>query len=267
VSSPTSDPITLEVRDDGVARIYLDRPPVNALNEELMRRLAAVAAEVSANKDVWLAVLSARPGQGFCAGGDLSYLAHQSALGWNTAGREVIHAMMNAVAGIVVPTVAAVDKWALAGGFELMLCCDLVVATEDARFGVPEVTLGTFPGAGGTQRLPGVVGRTRAKDILFSGQPIDAAQAERFGLVNRLVPPGELERGVEDYIKHLSASSSTALVLMKRAMTYGGSLPLHQALEYEAEVCSLAFDTHDQKEGMNAFLEKRPPVFQRTRQV
>lgn len=267
MSSPDHNPIGLEIRDDGVARIYLDRPPVNALNEAMMKRLAEVAASVSQNKSVWLAVLSARPGSGFSAGGDIGYLSTQTALGWNSAGREVIHHMMNAVANITVPTIAAVDQWALAGGFELMLCCDLVVATEDSRFGVPEITLGTFPGAGGTQRLPGVVGRTRAKEILFTGEPIDAQKAESIGLVNTLVPVGELEKGVEDLIGRLSQSSPTSLVLMKRAMTYGGTLPMHQALEYEAEVCSLAFDTHDQKEGMRAFLEKRPAAFLRTREI
>jgi enoyl-CoA hydratase len=247
-------------REGQLAWLTLQRPDkLNALSPELLAQATAVVRQVAADEGICCLVLRGS-GRAFCAGADVGAMrdrdSAQSMRHFGDGG------LWQAVEDLPQPTIAAVHGICFGGGCELALACDFRLAADNARFGQPEIKLGVIPGAGGTQRLPRLVGMTRAKELVFLGEPIDAAEAYRIGLVNRVVPAEGLTDEARRWATQLSQLPPLALRTAKRVMNRGRDLGLPTALELERQGFSLLFGTADQKEGMRAFLEKRPAHFE-----
>lgn len=249
------------VRQAGVATVTLNRPKQkNAISVRMLGELARCLDAVAGDDEIRAVVLTGSQGM-FCAGGDISMLA---SLG-NPARAQRFVAFSRSVfarfQSLSRPIIAAVNGPALGGGCELALACDLRIAAQSATFGQPEIRHGILPGAGGTQRLPRLVGLARAKELLFSGDPIDAAEAYRIGLANRVVPDAELPDAALAWARKLAEMPQFALRLTKHAVDDGAGVPLDTGLAIEARCFEMVFSSRDQKEGLNAFLEKRKAVF------
>ena len=242
---------------DGVANVTLNRPDVlNALDSALLRELAAVFAAL----DVRVVVLTGA-GRAFCAGADLKERDGMDETAWREH-HAVLERAFAAVRGHRAPTIAAVEGYALAGGLELALSCDLVVVAADAQLGLPEVTRGIVPGGGGTQLLSRLVGRGRAKDLLLTGRRIDAQTAERYGLVTRVVGPGQARAAAVELAQQIAANAPLAVRAVKRAVDEGAGRPLADALAIELEAYWTCIDSADRREGIRAFVEGRSPRFE-----
>jgi enoyl-CoA hydratase len=228
---------------------------LNTLNETVLRQLTETIAELSERRDVRVIVLRA-DGRAFAAGGDIAAMEHMSALEAQELS-EAGQLVFKQIERIPQPTIALVHGFALGGGLELAMACDVRLAAEGTKFGQPEVTLGIIPGFGGTQRLPRIVGQGRALWILLSGQFIDAAEAYRIGLVTEVVPAESLDRRGRDVAEYLATLAPHALRMVKQAVYEGGELDLAKGLAMEAELFGQCFATEDQRAGMRAFLEKR----------
>jgi enoyl-CoA hydratase len=228
---------------------------LNTLNETVLRQLDEVVAELGERHDVRAIVLRA-DGRAFAAGADIASMEHLSeveAEKFSQAGQLILRRLEH----LPQPTIALVQGFALGGGLELAMACDLRLAAEGTKFGQPEVTLGIIPGYGGTQRLPRIVGQGRALWILLSGQSIDAAEAYRIGLVTEVVPAEFLDRRGLDVAEQLAELAPQALRMVKQAVYDGGELDQAKGLAMEAALFGRCFATEDQKAGMRAFLEKR----------
>jgi enoyl-CoA hydratase len=248
-------------RDDAVAILTLRRPnALNALNRQLLAELSAAVAETAAADAVRVLVLTGSGERAFAAGADISELA---ALDAEQARRfaEAGQALFGAIETLGKPSIAAVQGFALGGGCELAMACTLRVASETAQFGQPEIDLGTLPGFGGTQRLARLVGRGRALDLLLTGRRIRAAEAERIGLVNRVVPAADLRREALALAHTLAGKPPLAIRYILKAVTDGADLTLESAQALEASLFGLAAATADMKEGTAAFLAKRKASF------
>ena len=243
-----------------VATITVNRPDkLNALNAATIGELGDAIDEVRQREDVGGVILTGA-GRAFIAGADISELAAQTSL----------QAKQRAVRGQHVfrrfetspkPVIAAVNGFALGGGCELAMACHVRVASEAAKFGQPEVKLGICPGYGGTQRLPRLVGMGRALQLLMTGEMIDAAEAYRIGLVNRVVPAGDLLSTAEAMLRQMLANAPLALASCIEATVRGTEIPLEDGLNLEANHFALLAASQDMAEGTRAFLDKRPPVF------
>lgn len=248
-------------RDGAVAIITLNRPrALNALNRQLLTELSAAIARLGADDDTRVVVLTGAGDRAFVAGADISELAAldaESARRFAAAGQ----ALFRAIETLGKPSIASVNGFALGGGCELAMACTLRIASEQAQFGQPEVDLGTLPGFGGTQRLVRLVGRGRALALLLSGQRIGAVEAERIGLVNRVVPPAELRTATLLWAQALAAKPPVAIRYILEAVHAGADLTLEAAQALEASLFGLAAATSDMKEGTSAFLEKRKATF------
>ncbi len=253
--------LTLAVNDaTRIATLTVNRPDkLNALNDTTMRELGEAIDEVRGRDDV-AALIVTGAGRAFVAGADISELAGQSP----------VDARRRAIRGQQVyrrfetspkPTLAAINGFALGGGCELAMACHVRLASESAKFGQPEVKLGILPGYGGTQRLPRLVGRGRALQLLLTGEMIDAAEAYRIGLVNRIVPAGELIAAAEAMLTQMIANGPLALAMCIEAVDRGLGIPLEEALAFEANQFGVLAGTEDMREGTRAFLEKRPAQF------
>jgi enoyl-CoA hydratase len=253
----------LEVAD-GVAVVTVDNPPVNALSNDTVDTLEALAEEIRADEGVRAVVLTGSGDKAFVAGADLDEFSQ--ALGsteWIEDHTARTRRALTAWESLPMPVVAAVQASAIGGGLEVALVCDLIVADPGARFGLPEVRLGLMPGAGGTQRLPRRVGVGAAKELLLLGGTIDAAEAHRIGLVNRVAAPGEALSEARSLAARLSALPARSLRAIKAsvdAATTNGELSA--GLNRERELFMELFATADAREGVNAFMEKRPPGFE-----
>ena len=249
--------ITTETRD-GAAIIRLDRPQaMNALNARLIADLGHALDVFEADAKVGAIVITGSE-KAFAAGADtkeMASLTHVEAYLRDYA------AALERVSRCRKPVIAAVAGYCLGGGCELAMMCDIVIAADTARFGQPEITLGIMPGMGGTQRLPRAVGKAKAMDLILTGRMMDAAEAERAGLVARIVPAGNLmEEALA--IAHKIASYSLPIVMMaKEAVNRAFEAPLAEGLLFERRTFHAMFGTEDQKEGMAAFIEKRTPQF------
>jgi enoyl-CoA hydratase len=242
--------------DQALATIRLDRPPMNALNAQVQEEIAAAAAEVSADPAVRAVVLYGGP-KVFAAGADIKEMADASSARMAVdAGR--LQASFAAVAKIPKPVVAAITGYALGGGLELALCADFRVAGQGARVGQPEILLGVIPGAGGTQRLPRLIGPARAKDIIFTGRFVAAQEAQAIGLVDRVVPDGEVYAAARDLVAGYAAGPALALRAAKQAVDAGLESDLDTGLEIERLQFASLFATEDQGAGMRSFLENGP---------
>ncbi len=250
------DFVRLDV-EDGVGTIRLDRPPANAIDEQLSEELGLAAAECTARDDVRAVVVWGGE-RIFAAGADVKMMADMAPVqvqGMITRLHDVFHQ----VEEIPKPTIAAINGYALGGGCELAMCADFRFAAENANLGQPEILLGIIPGAGGTQRLPRLVGPSRAKDLVFSGRQIDAEEARRIGLVDRVADDPYAEALEE--ARRYAEGPRAALRAAKAAITWGGRVDLRTGVAIEREAFSDLFTTEDQREGMAAFLEKRKASF------
>lgn len=251
--------LTLDVADR-IATIATNRPDkLNALNDQLITELGQAVGEALGRDDVG-GILLTGTGRAFVAGADIGEVGAASpveAKRLARKGQEVFRLFETSPK----PTVAAVNGFALGGGCELAMCCHVRVASEAAKFGQPEVKLGLLPGYGGTQRLPRLVGKGRALQLLLTGEMIDAAEAYRIGLVNLVVPAGELIDRARAMLAAMLGNAPAALALTIEAVNAGYDLPLDEALRFEATAFGLSAATEDMREGTRAFLEKRAARF------
>ncbi len=250
-----ADNVRLEVVD-GVGTIRIDRPKVNALNADIQRRIGAAATECAGRADVAAVVVTGGE-HVFAAGADIKEMAGLSYADM-VGHSSTLQAAFSAVARIPKPVVAAVNGYALGGGCELALCADIRIAGDTATFGQPEITLGIIPGAGGTQRLTRLVGPSRAKELIFSGRFVPAAEALAIGLVDRVVPASEVLPAATAWARQFVGGPALALRAAKECIDRGGEVDLETGLEIERQQFAALFATQDRMIGMTRFLEHGP---------
>ncbi len=243
-------------REGHVGVVTLNRPEaLNALNAELLEALAQTVAQVEADDELYVAVLTGA-GRSFVAGADIGEMKPLTAVegkAWGDRGNAIFMAVEN----MTKPVIAAVNGFALGGGCELAMACDIRLASEKAKFGQPEVGLGITPGFGGTQRLPRIVGTGKAMELILTARVISAQEALEIGLVNAVYPPEELLPRALEMANAICANAQVAVRQSKRCVRRGMQTDIQTGVAYEAEAFGLCFATDDQKEGMSAFLEKR----------
>ncbi|MHB1127451.1 MAG: enoyl-CoA hydratase-related protein [Bacillota bacterium] len=243
------------------ALITLNRPEAhNAINMQLARDLLEALAHISASDDVWAAGITGAGDKAFCVGADLKE-RHGMDIAQTRSLRQLTVRMYTSVVNFPKPLVAAVDGYALGGGFEIALGCDLIIATERAVFGLPEVGLGIIPGGGGTQLLPRTIGRQKAKELIFTGRHVPAAEGEKIGFVNKVVPVDELMRTCTLLMEEMTRNAPLSLRQAKRAINIGLEIDLNSGYALEDEVYTLCLASEDRIEGIQAFIEKRKPVY------
>jgi len=246
-------------RGDHVAELVLDRPTaLNALSTAMARDIAAACAELAADHSVRVVVLSANGDKAFCVGADLKERNSFSDADLMRQ-RPQFRAAFGGVLGLPVPTLAAVSGFALGGGFELALSCDLIVADETAVVGLPEVTVGVIPGGGGTQLLTRRVGSSRAADLIFTGRRVGVEEAERLGLVDRRVPAGEARACALELAATIAANSPVGVRNAKRALRLGADVDIATGLDVEDAAWRATAFSGDRTEGVAAFNDKRRP--------
>src|SRR5262245_5023457 len=252
---------TIVVEQRGrVGIIRLNRPQArNALNSALNAELAQAIAAFDADNGIGCMLLTGSE-RAFAAGADIKEMADKSAVDMFIA--EFAAGAWQAVANARKPIVAAVSGFALGGGCELAMQCDLIIAADTAQFGQPEITLGVIPGIGGTQRLTHAVGKAKAMDLILTGRRMDAAEAERAGLVARVVPAASLMEEAMKVAETIAAMSQPAVLAAKEAVNRAFETSLAEGVRFERRVFHALFSTHDQKEGMAAFVAKRKPKFE-----
>jgi enoyl-CoA hydratase len=248
-------------KENGIGTITINRPKVlNALNADTIRELGRLVDEIAGDDSIHVVIVTGSGEKAFVAGADIAQMAPMSAIEGRNWGK-LAQAVFNKLENLPQPVIAAVNGFALGGGCELAMACDIRIASEKAKFGQPEVSLGVIPGFAGTQRLPRLVGKGRAKELLFSGGMIDAAEAHRIGLANKVVAPEELIAAAREMAGIIMSRGPVAVQLCKAAVNEGLDMDLESGMAYEAEVFGLCFATADQKEGMSAFLGKRKANF------
>jgi enoyl-CoA hydratase len=244
---------------DKVGLIRLNRPQaLNALNRALMRELAAAVDAFEADSKIACVVITGSE-KAFAAGADIKEMADKEFI---DVYLDDFCADWHRVAQARKPVVAAVAGFALGGGCELAMQCDLIIAADNAKFGQPEIKLGIIPGIGGTQRLTHAVGKAKAMDLILTGRMMDAAEAERAGLVARIVPAQDLVQEALKVAATIAAMSLPSVLAAKEAVNCALETSLAEGIRFERRIFHSLFATKDQKEGMNAFVEKRPPKFQ-----
>ena len=252
--------IRLEV-EGSVATLTVDRPKaLNALNAKALDELLTAILQVHQQPGVRALIVTGAGEKAFVAGADIAEMANYSAeqaLVFSHAG----HKVMGALEALPFPTIAAVNGFALGGGCELALACDLIYASEKAKFGLPEVTLAVIPGFGGTQRLARRTGPSRAKELVYTGEMIDAAKAKDYHLVLEVLPADKLLGHCRDIAAKIASRGPLAVAKAKNLISHGWDLDLAAGNELESQAFGSLFATADQKEGMKAFLEKRAPGF------
>lgn len=247
--------------EEGVAMVVINRPEVlNALNGQVFSELGRMFPELEADETVKAVILTGSGIKAFAAGADISQMQKMTTLEVRKLALATKAAQAK-IASLSKPVIAAVNGFALGGGCELAMCCDFRIASDNARFGLPEITLGIIPGGGGTQRLTNLVGLARAKDLVLTGRIIDAQEALNMGLVNKVVAADLLISEAKKLAGGLVEKGGFALNMAKAALNQSVSLDLNSGLDYEIECFAACFSTYDQKEGMAAFAEKRKPKF------
>jgi enoyl-CoA hydratase/carnithine racemase len=250
-----------------IGYVTLNRPEaMNAINLQMSREIIEVCEQIAGDTEIRVCILAGAGGRAFCTGLDLKERARQAEDLTFFAKRRVrnqpgIRSQHQAVAAIDKPTIAAIRGWAVGGGLELALACDMRVAAEDAKLGMMEVRRGRLGGAGGTQRLPRLIGTAKALEMCLTGEPVEASEAFRLGLVNRVVPVEQLMTAAEEMAEKICLGAPLSVIAIKEAITKGIELPIEQGLKLEGELGLALSTTDDQKEGSRAFAEKRPPVW------
>ncbi len=248
-------------RRDGKGIITINRPKVlNAIDWDTFFLLQAALDELIADQAVRVIILTGAGEKSFISGGDIGEELKMDGLTsyrWSLTG----HKLCATIESSPKPVIAAVNGYCLGGGFEFALACDFIICSENAKFGAPESKLGVCCGFGGNIRLPRIVGKRKAKEMLMTGLMIDAQEAYRVNLVNQVVPQSQLMETVDAFCANLLNKSATVLDFIKRAVDYGTETDLRSAAQYEAALFGVISATEDKKEGMGAFLEKRTPNF------
>jgi enoyl-CoA hydratase/carnithine racemase len=245
--------------DGHVATVRLNRPEaLNAISGEVADQLAGALLQAAADPAAWVVVLAAGGEKAFCVGADLKERNRLDDAGW-MQNRVLMRAMFDTLRSLPQPTIASVFGYALGGGFELALNCDLVVASHDAVFGLPEVTVGIVPGGGGTQLLARKVGVARAKDLVFTGRRISGEEAFEIGLVARLVERGALDAATAELAREICRSSPVSVREAKQAIDRGVGVSIEDGIELEDLAWRRAVASEDRREGIAAFNEKRDP--------
>jgi enoyl-CoA hydratase len=248
-------------KEGSIATVFIDRPKaLNALNSETLKDLKTAISDIKCDDNIKIVIISGSGDKAFVAGADIKEMENMSPL----EAREFLlfgQHVFNEFENLEKPIIAAINGFALGGGCELALACDIIIASSDAKLGLPEVSLGLHPGFGGTQRLPRLVGKAKAKELIFTADMIGADEALKIGLVNRVVPKEKLMEEAIGMANKILSRGSVAIKLAKAAINVGTETSLEKGLAYEAETGSLTFSTQDKKEGMKAFLEKRKPNF------
>ncbi len=247
--------------EKSTATVTVNRPKaLNALNRETLEEIISCFNELAQDSRVLAVIITGSGEKSFVAGADISYMHQFDAFAARELGR-LGQKAMSTIETFPRPVIAAVNGFALGGGCELCLACDIRIASENAKFGQPEVNLGVPPGFGGTQRLPRLVGKGAACELLYAGDIIDAREAFRIGLVNRVVPLSQLMSECQGIAEKISMKAPIAVKLCKELVNSGLEMDLSRACRYEADLFAMCFASADQKEGMKAFLEKRAPEF------
>ena len=255
-----TDKMILTKTEGRVAIITLNRPKqLNALNDQLMDELGAALKAFDADEQIGCMILTGSE-KAFAAGADIGAMAHFSFA--DAYGKDFITRNWEQIRSIRKPVIAAVSGFALGGGCELAMMCDFIIAAENARFGQPEIKLGIIPGAGGTQRLPRAVGKSKAMDLALTGRMMDAAEAERSGLVSRVVPVDKLMDEALGAALMICSYGQMAVMAAKESVNRSFEGSLSDGVMFERRMFHSLFATSDQKEGMDAFVNKRPAVFQ-----
>lgn len=246
--------------DGAVATLVINRPPANTLTPELLAELAAVVRQVAQDDAVKVVVLTGT-GRFFIAGADIRLLASISS---SREGETIAlqgQAILNQIEALEKPVIAAINGICLGGGLELAMCCHIRLAAEGSRLGQPEINLGIMPGFGGTQRLPRIVGPSKALELILTGDPISAQEAKAIGLVSQVVAPEDLLRQAQGMARNIASKAQMALRASLRAIRQGVDASLSDGLALEARLFGELCDTDDKREGVAAFLEKRQPRF------
>ena len=247
-------------RDGGVVTITIYHPPLNVLSAQVGRELGEALDRIESDSAASVVILTGSGDRAFAAGADIQELQRLS----GSDAEEMTHRwhrLFRRIEGFRLPVIAAVNGVALGGGCELAMACDIRYASEKARFGQPEINLGLIPGWGGTQRLPRLIGRGRALELMMTGDLFDAAEAERLGLVNRVTAPDALMETVGELAGRMAAKGNIALASIKTCVNEGLDKTLDEALALEAREFGAVSSTEDKAEGIAAFLEKRPAAF------
>lgn len=248
-------------RQDKIAIVIIDNPPMNTLSPAVIAGLGETFAELNNDQSVLAIIVTGAGEKAFMAGGDIKGFPERIGNPNLIPNFLKTHEILNSIDRSPKPTIAVLNGYTLGGGCELALTCDLRISEEQALIGVPESTLGLLPGGGGTQRLPRLIGEAKAKELMFTGNHMTAEEALQIGLVNKVVPKGEgLEAGLQ-LAKKICRNAPTAIRNIKKAVDEGLELPFDKAIEREAELFQELFLTEDVKEGVQAFLEKRRPEF------
>lgn len=250
----------LKEQDGGVVTITIDHPPLNVLSAQVGRELGEALDQIDDDPAASVVILTGSGDRAFAAGADIRELQRLS----GSDAEEMTHRwhrLFRRIEGFRLPVIAAVNGVALGGGCELAMACDLRYASEKARFGQPEINLGLVPGWGGTQRLPRLIGRGRALELMMTGDMFDAAEAHRLGLVNRVTAPEDLMETVVELAGRMAAKGGVALASIKTCVNEGLDRGLDEALALEAREFGAVSSSEDKAEGIAAFLEKRPAAF------
>lgn len=249
-------------KENGVAVVKIDHPPLNVLSKGVFQELHEAFSELETDRETVVVLLTGEGQRAFVAGADIKEFPEM--MGSANTKDNVLegHRVLNYIDSFPKPTIAVLNGITFGGGCELALTADIRIAEDHIQIGLPEVKLGLFPGGGGTQRLPRLIGPAKAKELMFTGNPITAQEAQAIGLVNDVVPSGQgLNAGIALASK-MTGHSLQALSRIKQAVNEGLNRQLNEGIELEAELFAEVFQTEDIKEGVRAFLEKRKPSFQ-----
>jgi enoyl-CoA hydratase len=248
-------------KKDGIAIIKINRPQaLNALNKETIIELTKAVGDLDNDKKIKCVILTGEGDKAFIAGADIKQMSNMTPLE-SKEFSELGHGMLKKIEDSRLPFIAAINGYALGGGCETLMACDICIASKSAKLGQPEINLGIHPGFGGTQRLPRLVGRMKAKELLFTGSNIDADEALKIGLVNMVVEGEKLMETAEKIAGKIASKSSVQIQFIKELVNRCADIDLNSANSMEISYFASGFSTKDQKEGMKAFLEKRKPEF------
>jgi enoyl-CoA hydratase len=244
--------------NDGIATIELNRPTVlNAINRKMVREIVTALEAFDIDDNVRVNVIKGK-GRAFAAGADIDEMAEDDAISMELMNQFVD---WDRIAVIKKPIIGAVHGFALGGGFELTLCCDLIFAAEGTKFGFPEVNIGAMPGAGGTQRLTKLMGKTKALEWIWMGESMDAKEALHYGVINRIIAPEVLIEETMNFANRLAKQPPLSVRLIKESVNKAVDYSLYEGMQFERKNFYMLFASEDQKEGMRAFVDKRKPNF------
>ncbi len=249
-------------KEKGIVKLTINRPEVrNALNAATRQEIRNAIGEIEKDGDVRVVIITGAGEKAFVSGADITAFKDATPIIMEESASTLGQQLFNNIENLSVPVIAMINGFCLGGGLELAMCCDIRIASDNAKFGQPEINIGLFPGAGGTQRLPRLIGWGKAKELIYTGKIIDAAEAERISLVDKVVPQEKLGEEVNQLAETIASKSPLIIKLVKKVINRGMYTDLAAGLSYEKANFALCFATEDRKEGVTAFLEKRKPQF------